>query len=406
MHSIPRVHRFEELHHDPTRRLRRRHCAHRHRHLRRQPQGRTQHPAGHHGRQGGHRARGPGARRHRPRGHGQCHPHRYQGRLPLARGRHRCGLPHRDAGLQRQPAVRLRPAGHRLCRPGHCAGRLRRGHRRRQRVHEPRPLLRPGRPLGRAHGRRQEHRLHAGHPARPLAEDAHGHHGRKRGRALPHQPRNAGRTGGSQPPARGRCHCGRPLQGADRSRGDRHAQGRRGLRYRRACACKHHHRIAVHHEARVPQGRRQRDGRQCLGHQRRRRRRGPGRRRSRGGPGTEAAGAPGGLRPCRRGPRLHGHRPRAGHAEGAAAHGPEDCRHGRDRGQRGLRGPGLRRDPAAGHGPGQGQPQRLGHLAGPPGRRHGRHHHHQGHRRAAAHGRPLCAGDHVHWWRPRDLGHL
>ncbi len=63
-------------------------------------------------------------------------------------------------------------------------------------------------------------------------------------------------------------------------------------------------------------------------------------------------------------------------------------------------------DVIEGHGPGQGQPQRLGHLAGPPGRRHGRHHHHQGHRRAAAHGRPLCAGDHVHWWRPRDLGHL
>ena len=34
--------------------------------------------------------------------------------------------------------------------------------------------------------------------------------------------------------------------------------------------------------------------------------------------------------------------------------------------------------------PGQGQPERLGHLAGPPGRRHRRDHHDQGDLRAAA----------------------
>jgi Acetyl-CoA acetyltransferase len=70
------------------------------------------------------------------------------------------------------------------------------------REHEPRPLLRYRRALRRAHGRRQEHRLHARHPARPLAEDAHGHHRRKRGRALQNLARDAGRIGPGQPAAR------------------------------------------------------------------------------------------------------------------------------------------------------------------------------------------------------------
>jgi acetyl-CoA C-acetyltransferase len=46
--------------------------------------------------------------------------------------------------------------------------------------------------------------------------------------------------------------------------------------------------------------------------------------------------------------------------------------------------------------PGQGQPQRLGHLAGPPDRRHRRADHRQGAVRAAAHPGQVRAGDHVH----------
>ena len=94
------------------------------------------------------------------------------------------------------------------------------------------------------------------------------------------------------------------------------------------------------------------------------------------------------------------------HAEGAGAHGPEGAGHGPDRSQRSLRRPGLRRGAGAGPGPRQGQPQRLGHFARPPGGRHGRHHHHQGDCRAAPHGRALRARHHVHWRRPGHCGHL
>jgi hypothetical protein len=67
-----------------------------------------------------------------------------------------------DAGLQRQPPVRLGPAGHHLGRAVHPAGRLRSGRRRRRREHEPRPLPDARRPLGRPHGRRQDARLMVG----------------------------------------------------------------------------------------------------------------------------------------------------------------------------------------------------------------------------------------------------
>jgi acetyl-CoA C-acetyltransferase len=86
----------------------------------------------------------------------------------------------------------------------------------------------------------------------------------------------------------------------------------------------------------------------------------------------QAAGPPGGLRPHRRGPQDHGHGPHAGHASRAEEDRPHGQRPGRDRGQRSLRRAGLRRDPRTGSGPGQGQPQRLGHLAGSPHRRHRR----------------------------------
>jgi acetyl-CoA C-acetyltransferase len=47
-------------------------------------------------------------------------------------------------------------------------------------------------------------------------------------------------------------------------------------------------------------------------------------------------------------PGLHGHRPRACHAKGAAAHGFDGAGHGRHRSQRSLRRPGLRRHPGTG----------------------------------------------------------
>ena len=65
-------------------------------------------------------------------------------------------------------------------------------------------------------------------------------------------------------------------------------------------------------QARVPQGKRHRHGRQRLGHQRRGRRRGADGGLGGQGAGPQAAGASGGLRPRRRGPQVHGHRPGAG----------------------------------------------------------------------------------------------
>lgn len=91
-----------------------------------------------------------------------------------------------------------------------------------------------------------------------------------------------------------------------------------------------------------------------------------------------AAGAPGGLRARRGRSDHHGHRPGAGHAGRARARRPDRGPTGRDRGQRGLRRPGLRRDARTEAGPGQGQPQRQRHRPGPSDRRHRRHHHRQG----------------------------
>ena len=64
-------------------------------------------------------------------------------------------------------------------------------------------------------------------------------------------------------------------------------------------------------------------------------------------------------------------------------HRPHGERPRRDRGQRSLRRPGLRRHQGPRPGPGQGQPQRLGHLAGPPHRRHRCADHREGAVRAA-----------------------
>jgi acetyl-CoA C-acetyltransferase len=70
--------------------------------------------------------------------------------------------------------------------------------------------------------------------------------------------------------------------------------------------------------------------------------------------------------------------------------------------QRGLRGAGHRRVARAGAGPGQDQPERRRHRAGPPDRLFRRLHRDEGAVRAAAHRRPLRAGDDVH---RRRAGH-
>ena len=91
---------------------------------------------------------------------------------------------------------------------------------------------------------------------------------------------------------------------------------------------------------------------------------------------------------------------------GAGPGRPEGERPRRDRVQRGLRRAGLRGGQGTRARPGQGEPERLGHLAGPPDRRHRRDHHHQGAVRTAARQGPLRPGDDVHRRRPghrRDL---
>jgi acetyl-CoA C-acetyltransferase len=80
-----------------------------------------------------------------------------------------------------------------------------------------------------------------------------------------------------------------------------------------------------------------------------------------------------GLRGC--GPQVHGHRPRARHATGPEKSRFDRGRPGRDRSQRSVCRPSLRRDARPGPGPGQGQPQRLRHFAGPPHRGHRCAHH-------------------------------
>ena len=105
------------------------------------------------------------------------------------------------------------------------------------------------------------------------------------------------------------------------------------------------------------------------------------------------------LRPRRRRAQDHGHWPGAGHTATAAKLGMKidqmDVIEANEAfaAQACAVTKGWRR-------PGQGQPQWLGHLAGPPHRRHGRADHRQGAVRAAAHPGPLRPGDHVHRRRP------
>ena len=99
-----------------------------------------------------------------------------------------------------------------------------------------------------------------------------------------------------------------------------------------------------------------------------------------------------------------GHRPGAGHAEGAGAHRPEAGADGRDRAERSLRraGPGRAAHArAAGRRPAR-QPQRRRHRAGPPARRLRRAAGDHGGQPAARGRRPLRAVHDVH---RRGAGH-
>jgi acetyl-CoA C-acetyltransferase len=105
-------------------------------------------------------------------------------------------------------------------------------------------------------------------------------------------------------------------------------------------------------------------------------------------------------------PKYHGRGPHLGHAGRAEEDRPHGQRPGRDRGQRGLCRASLRRDPRTRPGPGQGQPQRLRHLAGPPHRRHRRADHRESAVRVAARQWTLRPGDDVHRRRARHCRDL
>ena len=102
------------------------------------------HPAGDHRGARGHRAQ----RRRDPTHighvvHGQRDPDRPRDAYLSRVAAIEAGLPAGDAGLQRQPAVRLRPAGHRVGGAGAAVlGDCEHRDRRRRRVDEPRPVLR------------------------------------------------------------------------------------------------------------------------------------------------------------------------------------------------------------------------------------------------------------------------
>ena len=111
-------------------------------------------------------------RRGQARGVRPCGQHRAARHVPLARGRHRRRLRQKDAGLQRQPPVRLGPAGHRVPAQaitlGDCDIAIGAGAENMSRA----PFASPHQPLGRAHGRRQAR----GHDGRRAARPFHNIH--------------------------------------------------------------------------------------------------------------------------------------------------------------------------------------------------------------------------------------
>ncbi|KAJ8136442.1 hypothetical protein OY671_010345, partial [Metschnikowia pulcherrima] len=158
------------------------------------PERRAASRSGRHGHQGRAGARGRQGRRGRPCRRGPRHQYRAARHVPVARRRHERRHRQGNAGLQRQPPVRLGPAGHRLGAPDHSAGRRRDRHRRGRREHEPRALHRAGAASGRAHGRQR----HAGHDDRravgSVRAHAHGRDRRERRGPVRHQPPGPGRA--------------------------------------------------------------------------------------------------------------------------------------------------------------------------------------------------------------------
>ena len=146
---------------------------------------------------------------------GNVHPHREEGHVPVPGGGRQRRPAGRDAGADREPAVRQRDAGHRVRRSGDHAGRLRGRGGRRSRVDEPRPVLAARHALGPADERRRGHRRHGRGAHRPVRRLPHGRdRGERRGR-LPRVPGGPGRAGrGEPPPGRGRA----PRRATSRSR--------------------------------------------------------------------------------------------------------------------------------------------------------------------------------------------
>ena len=183
------------------------------------------------------RARGAGPRRRegrgrRPRGVWPRDQHRAARHVSLACGRSQRRGVGRNARIQRQPPVRLGPPGRGERSANRAAGRCRYRHCRWRGKHEPRAIPGACRPLGFAHGRRQDGRHDARRAARPVPHDPHGCDGGKRRPRIRHQPRAARSDRAGVPPACIACHPGRLLQGPDRSGDDQVAQGRYPVRYR------------------------------------------------------------------------------------------------------------------------------------------------------------------------------
>ncbi len=122
--------------------------------------------------------------------------------------------------------------------------------------------------------------------------------------------------------------------------------------------------------------------------------------------GVEAAGAAGGVRARGRRSGVHGHRPGAGHAQGARTGRPDGRRSRRHRSERSICRAGVCGQQGTWARSREGQSERLRHFARPPDRRDRRIDHREGAVRTAAHRRALRARDDVHWRRAGHRGDL
>ena len=96
--------------------------------------------------------------------------------------------------------------------------------------------LMPACALGRAHGRRADHRHDGRRADRPVRHRAHGHHCGERRDEMGDHASAAGRAGGGKQPPRGERDPEGLLQGSDPADRDEDAQRHSGRRHRRASA--------------------------------------------------------------------------------------------------------------------------------------------------------------------------